>query len=122
MSWSVREGPLHNYIDGRTNVHHVHLVNQVTGGEHNIELLLGCPSCPVCKRPYAQSDLYNLDPAKEINDALTTLSTNHEAIMTYAQRHGHPIKLGPLASLVPSGHKITNHGDMRMLHVPRGTK
>ena len=66
MNWIVREGPEHNSIDGRTHIHHVHLVNKVTGGEHNIDLLLSAHSCPECQRPYTQNDLGHLDPAKEI--------------------------------------------------------
>jgi hypothetical protein len=122
MSWAVRQGHEHNYIDGRTHVHHVHLFNQVTGGEHHIQLLLGAPSCRECGRPFAQSDLGGLDPAAEINAALETLQANHAAIMSYTAKHGHPIKLGPLATIVPAGHKVTTHGAAKMLHVPRLSK
>jgi len=119
MSWIVRPGAEHNHIDGRTHVHHVHLFNQVTGGEHNIDLLLASPTCPECRRPFAQSDLSHLDPAAEINAALETLNGNHAAIMNYAHRHGVPVALGKLASHVPSGHQVTIHGGIKMLHTPR---
>ena len=120
--WAVRSGHEHNHIDGRTHVHHVHMFNQVTGGEHNIDLLLGSPHCRECHRPFAQSDLGGLDPAAEINMALGDLMVNHAAIMEYAGKHGVPINLGPLASHIPAGHKITNHGPFKMLHVPRVSK
>lgn len=122
MSWQVRPGHEHNSIDGRTHVHHIHLFNQVTGGEHNIDLLLGAPSCRECHRPFAQDSLGYLDPAAEINAALETLMGNHIAIMEYAGKHGVPIHLGPLHSHVPPGHKITTHPFGKMLHVPRETK
>jgi hypothetical protein len=119
MSWAVRQGHEHNHIDGRTHVHQVHLFNQVTGGEHNLQLLLGVAKCRECGRPFAQSDLGGLDPAAEINAAIKTLAKNHQAIMAYAGKHGIPIKLGPLATLIPAGHKATHVGDVVMLHVPR---
>ncbi len=119
MTWGIRPGHEHNHIDGRTHVHHVHLFNQVTGGEHNIDLLLGCPKCPSCQRPFAQSDLGGLDPAAEINAAIEALMENHAAIMEYAGKHRIPIGLGPLGSHIPPGHKVTNHGAFRMLHVPK---
>lgn len=122
MSWQVRAGHDHNFIDGRTHVHHIHLFNQVTGGEHNLEILLGCPMCPTCRRPFEQSDLLGLDPASEINKALSILTFNHLALMGHAQRNSVPIRLGPLAEQVPLGHKITIHGDHRMLHTPKATK
>lgn len=120
--WSVRQGHEHNYIDGRTHVHHVHLANAVTGGEFNLELLLGCSACPSCKRPFIQSDLSGLDPAAEINEALSDLMANHSALMEYAGKHGHPIRLGPLAEHLPAGHRITVHGGHRLLHAPRVQK
>lgn len=120
--WEVRQGHDHNHIDGRTHVHHIHLFNQVTGGEHNIDLLLHAPECRECHRPFAQSDLGGLDPAAEINAALETLRANHDAIMDYAGKHGHPIKLGPLHCLIPDGHRVTQHGPFRMLHVPKASK
>lgn len=122
MTWGIRPGYEHNFIDGRTHVHNIHLFNQVTGGEHNIHLLLGTPECRECHRPFAQSDLGNLDPAEEINQAIETLMGNHRAIMEYAGKHGVPINLGPLHSHVPDGHKITLHGDLKMMHVPRSAK
>jgi hypothetical protein len=117
--WGVRPGPEHNYIDGRTHVHHVHLFNQVTGGEHNVDLLLGCAKCRECGRPYEQSDLGDLDPAKEVNNQLSILQQNHAALMKYAGNHGVPINLGPLASIIPQGHRVTAHLGSRMLHSPR---
>jgi hypothetical protein len=117
--WAVRQGPEHNHIDGRTHVHHIHLFNQVTGGEHNIDLLLGSPQCRECGRPFAQSDLGGLDPAAEINAALEMLHANHTAIMAYAGKHGVPIRIGPLHSLIPTGHKVTTHGALKMMHAPR---
>jgi len=119
MNWKLRVGPEHNHVDGRTHVHHIHLFNQVTGGEHNLDLLLGTPKCPECNRPFAQSDLGSLDPAAEINKALETLQANHAAVMEYAGRHGVPVNLGPLASVLPMGHRITAHPFGRMLHVPK---
>lgn len=120
MAWQVREGHEHNFIDGRTHVHHVHFFNRVTGGEHELQLLLGCPKCPACQRPFKQSDLSTLDPAAEINKTLSHLMANHNALMDYAARHGHAIRLGPLANHVPHGHKIVISPDStRHLHVPR---
>lgn len=120
--WAVRQGHEHNHIDGRTHVHHIHLFNQVTGGEHNIDLLLHAPECRECHRPFAQSDLGGLDPAAEINAALATLHANHAAIVAYAGKHGVPINLGPLAAVVPPDHRVTQHGAFRMLHVPKVAK
>jgi hypothetical protein len=71
---------------------------------------------------FAQSDLGGLDPAAEINAALATLHANHAAIVAYAGKHGVPINLGPLASIVPPGHRVTQHGAFRMLHVPKVAK
>lgn len=122
MSWAVRPGPEHNHIDGRTHVHHVHLFNQVTGGEHNVDLLLGSPKCRECQRPFEQSDLGHLDPAAEINAVIETLLGNHAAIMEYAAKNGVPVRLGPLATFIPAGHKVTQHGALKMLHTPRGSK
>ena len=117
MSWSVRSGHEHNFIDGRTHVHHIHLFNQVTGGEHSLELLLGCPTCPACKRPFEQSDLSLLDPNAEVEKHLAILGKNHEALMAYASRGSHMIRVGPLANFVPYGHKL--HEATRMLQVPK---
>jgi hypothetical protein len=39
--------------------------------------------------------------------------------MDYAGKHGVPIRLGPLHSLVPAGHKVTTHGALKMLHAPK---
>lgn len=114
--WTVRPGHEHNYIDGRTHVHHVHLFNAVTGGEHNLELLLGCPSCPSCNRPFEQSDLSLLDPKAEIAGQIATLTQNHQALMAYINKHGHPVRLGPLATSVPGGHRISIQGQIRMMH------
>jgi hypothetical protein len=119
MTWAVREGAEHNYIDGRTHVHQVHLFNQVTGGEHNLSLLLGCPKCRDCGRPFAQSDLGTLDPAAEINTALEALKANHDALMKYAGKHQVPVRLGSLASVIPAGHRLILAGDTRLLHSPR---
>jgi hypothetical protein len=117
--WNVLEGPHHNYIDGRTHVHHVHLFNQVTGGEHEIQLLLHTPVCRECNRPFPQSDLGGLDPYLTISQVLSDLTLNHGAIMKYIQKHGIPVKLGPKANYVPPSHKLTTHGEIRMLHPPR---
>ena len=122
MAWAVRPGYEHNHIDGRTHVHNVHLFNQVTGGEHNIHLLLGVTACRECHRPYEQSDLGQLDPAAEINKALEALMGNHDAVMEYAGRHGIPIAVGPLHSIIPDGHRVTAHPFGKMLHVPRKMK
>ena len=101
----------------------LHLFNQVTGGEHHIQLLLGAPQCRECGRPFEQSDLGGLDPEAEINKALETLMGNHDAIMEYAGKHGVPINLGPLHCHVPDGHRVTmhvtSHGELKMMHVPR---
>jgi hypothetical protein len=122
MTWGIRQGYEHNFIDGRTHVHHVHLFNQVTGGEHNVDLLLGCPKCRECGRPYAQDDLGHLDPAAEINAILETLSANHAAVLNYAGKHQIPVRLGALASIVPAGHKVSMAGIHKMLHAPRAGK
>jgi len=119
MSWAVRSGPEHNFIDGRTHVHQVHLFNQVTGGEHNLSLLLGCPKCRDCGRPFAQSDLEKLDPAAEINAAIESLTVNHEAFMKYIGKHQVPVRLGPLARVVPQGHRLILSADAAFLHSPR---
>jgi hypothetical protein len=120
--WELRQGHEHNHIDGRTHVHHVHLFNQVTGGEHHLQILLGCPKCRECGRPYEQNELGHLDPAAEINKALEALRGNHQALMTYAGRHGVPVRLGPLASHIPGGYKTTQHESMTLLHVPKVDK
>ena len=119
MTWAVRGGPEHNFIDGRTHVHQVHLFNHVTGGEHNLSLLLGCSTCRDCGRPFAQSDLGTLDPAAEINAALEALMANHDAIMKYAGKHQVHIRLGPLAHSAPSGHLVTPESGARFLRVAR---
>ena len=120
MTWAVRGGPEHNFIDGRTHVHQVHLFNQVTGGEHNLSLLLACPACRDCGRPFARSsDLGTLDPAAEINAALEALMANHDAIMKYAGKHQVHIRLGPLAHSAPAGHLVTPAIGERFLRVPR---
>ena len=122
MTWAIRPGHEHNFIDGRTQVHHVHLFNQVTGGEHNIELLLGCPCCPSCKRPFEQSDLSLLDPNAEIEKHLGVLSGNHDALMGYIAKHGHPLRIGPLGTVLPEGHRTSRVGDHRYLHGPKDSK
>ena len=104
--WAVRPGHEHNHIDGRTHVHHIHLFNQVTGGEHHLQILLGVPQCRDCGRPFAQNDLGLVDPVAEINSALEALEANHQALASYAGTHGVKVKLGPLASLVPQGHGV----------------
>lgn len=119
MSWAIRPGPEHDHIDGRTHVHRVHLFNQVTGGEHNVELLLGSPVCRECRRPFEQDGVSGLDPAAEINSVLSVLQHNHNRILDYAGNHGVPIKLGPLATVIPQGHRVTNHGEQKMLHAPK---
>lgn len=116
MSWAIRPGHDHNHLDGRTHVHHIHLFNQVTGGEHNIDLLLGTPMCPNCKRPFAQEYLGHLNPDAEVEAALETLNNNHRAIMEYVQHYGVPILLGPLATIVPPGHKRVAVGNDHFLH------
>lgn len=119
MSWKLREGVEHNFIEGALHVHNIHLYNAVTGGEHNLHILLGAPTCRECKRPFAQDDLGHLDPATEINNALETLMANHNAVMEYAKRTGAPVRIGPLASHVPQGHKIVTHPFGKMLHLKR---
>jgi hypothetical protein len=116
MSWAIRQGHEHNHVDGRTHVHHIHLFNQVTGGEHNIDLLLGTPMCPNCKRPFAQDGLGHLNPAAEIEAALEALQGNHAAIMEYVQIYRVPVLLGPLAAIVPPEHKLLSVGAHKFLH------
>ena len=120
--WQVKDGHEHTYLDGRTHVHHVHLVNPVTGGEHEIQLLLGAPVCRECRRPFAQSHLSTLNPHAEIEKAIAALRENHDAVMAYIQKHGIPVRLGPLASHVPEGHRTTQHGSVRLLHPVRTAK
>ena len=117
--WNILEGPEHNFIDGRTHVHHVHLFNRVTGGEHEVQLLLHTPTCRECNRPFEQSDLSMLDPHAETEKVLKILHQNHGAIMDYVGQHGIPIRLGPKANLVLAGHKTVIRGNTTLLHVPR---
>jgi hypothetical protein len=119
MSWQLKEGHEHNHIDGRTHVHKIHLFNQVTGGEHHIQLLLGASACRECKRSFPQSDLSALDPYAAINEEIALLSENHRAIMAYSQLHNIPIRVGPLATVVPEGHRISIQNSIRVLHPPR---
>ncbi len=120
--WAVRPGHEHNHIDGRTHVHHIHLFNQVTGGEHNIDLLLHVPTCRECGRAFpggeSPIDLATA-VAPQIQKELAILEQNHADIMAYAAATGLPIKLGPLAHLRPTGHTVLAVGDLKMLQVPR---
>ena len=120
--WAVRPGHEHNHIDGRTHVHHIHLFNQVTGGEHNIDLLLHAPKCRECGRAFPNGatpvDIAE-SVAVEIENQFNILEANHAAIMDYAGRTGLPIRLGPLASHRPPGHAILLAGNLTMLRVPR---
>lgn len=118
--WALRQGPEHNHIDGRTHVHHIHLFNQVTGGEHNIDLLLHVPACRECGRAFPGS-IFPVDAAltAEIQKQIGILEENHVNIMAYAAAAGLPIKLGQLASVKPPAHLVSLVGDMKMLHLPR---
>jgi len=120
--WAVRPGHEHNHIDGRTHVHHIHLFNQVTGGEHNIDLLLHVPKCRECGRAFpsgkAPVDIA-ASVAQDLQNEFDVLEKNHAEIMAYAAAAGLPIKLGALASLRPPGHSLIAVGGLNMLRVPR---
>lgn len=112
--WALRQGPEHNHIDGRTHVHHIHLFNQVTGGEHNIQFLLHVPTCRECGRAFERKE-GALDIGAAISAEIGILEANHARVMTHAKASGVPIKLGELATIVPEGHRVTFHGPYRML-------
>lgn len=117
--WQPRQGMEHNYIDGRTHVHHVHFYNSVTGGEHQVQLLLGPSACGVCGRPFEQSDLGSLDPLAETQAVLINLKANHDHLMAYIKRHGVPVMLGPLAHQVPDNQRHAVVSGNKMLLPPR---
>ena len=118
--WAVRPGLEHNHIDGRTHVHHIHLFNQVTGGEHNIDLLLHVPKCRECGRAFPGTAIPALPAIKgAIQAEFEILEKNHAEIMAYAAATGIPIKMGILASLKLPGHTVIPVGDTKMLQVPR---
>jgi len=117
--WHIPNDEEHNHIDGRTHEHHIHMVNDVTGGQHDIILRLGVDSCPHCKRPYPKDDLGQLDHIQAIQEALEMLEKNHAAVMDYAAQRGIPIKVGPLHSRVPNGHRLAQSGKHKMLIPPR---
>ena len=121
-NWALRQGPEHNHIDGRTHVHNIHLFNQVTGGEHNIQLLLHVPVCRECGRAFSKNDAGGLDLAAAIEAEIKILEANHVKVMAHAQASGVPIKLGPLATLVPDGYKVSFHGPYKMLRALRQIK
>ena len=120
--WALRPGEEHNFIDGRTHVHHLHLFNQVTGGEHNIDVLLHAAKCRVCGRPFpnlADGDT-SATVASKILEELQILEENHARLMAYAAKVGVPIRLGALASHVPHGHSVvTLNSGGKLLRVPR---
>lgn len=119
--WRVRGGPEHNFLDGRTLVHHIHLFNQVTGGEHNLELLLGNPSCAVCHRPFA-GVLGALDPAAHVEEALVQLRSNHDSVMAYLAAHKLPIRVGLLHEVTPNEMMPAEKNGVRFLIPFRGGK
>lgn len=120
--WQKRAGHEHDHIDGRTGVHVVRLHNPVTDGEHLLHILLGVDSCAHCKRPFPKDDLGAVDPKALVEDALAMLKANHDAVISYAEKHGIPVKLGPNASIVPEGHKVLQHGESKLLMPPRKAK
>ena len=117
--WQKKSGVEHDSICGRTLQHVIHTYNSVTGAEHNLQLLLKVPCCATCGRPFAQTDLGILDPQAEVTKALAALQENHEAIMEYARTHNVPILIGPLATVVPEGHRAITSRAGRSLILPR---
>lgn len=113
--WQKKPGPDHNYIDGRTMQHNIHLFNSVTGGEHNLHILLKSDCCAVCKRPFNQGHAATTDPGAELEAALAMLQPNHAAILDYSRKHNVPILIGELASTVPETHRLVTSAGRKLL-------
>ena len=118
MTWGIRPGYEHNFIDGRTHVHHIHFLNGVTGGEHEVQLVLGCPSCPTCKRPFARESLNVLNPIEEAQKAMDALEANYKALVDYVNRWKVPVRIGPLANIMLTDSRTLVIGDQQYLEFP----
>lgn len=90
--WKKKAGPEHDHIDARTGIHHIHLDNPVTGGEHHLLIPLRAETCPHCSRPHPQDDLGAVDPKAVVQEALDMLTANHKAVLDYAAKHGIHVK------------------------------
>ena len=98
--------------------------NAIQEHQHQVavQLLLHVPVCRECGRAFYKNDAGGLDLAAAIEAEIKILEANHVKVMAHAQASGVPIKLGPLATLVPDGYKVSFHGPYKMLRALRQIK